>query len=273
MNARPAPTLLQTEAAREEAALRWQHFNVETVKSVSLGELTAAHATIHQVAENISGETTDCDKRAILYFSVYEDSGGNFMFPLVATHGSLWGVTHTLWLEGWVRRLLLPLSPGGTVQRWLDALDAVRDINRRVFVEVYSTFYFTRYYGSHPQAGELIKPEVLALYNRVHEAIARDEPLSYEERRDVYRDIFQHEQDDIVDPGIQDAVAMCANPAFVRPFAIVSPRFRYFPKGQRLFFTDFTSVDQRNREGLRALAFAEEVGTARVLEAMGEYGV
>ena len=51
----------------------------------------------------------------------------------------------------------------------------------------------------------------------------------------------------------------------------VSPRFAYFPRRERLWFSDFTSVDQRNREGMRACEFAEEVGPDRVLQALGEY--
>jgi hypothetical protein len=57
----------------------------------------------------------------------------------------------------------------------------------------------------------------------------------------------------------------------VSVFKRVRPRFAYFPKGERLVFTDFTSVDQRNREGLRAMDFAELVGAPRVLEAMADY--
>ena len=56
-------------------------------------------------------------------------------------------------------------------------------------------------------------------------------------------------------------------------FWFVRPQFRYFPAGQRLVFTDFTSVEQRNREGLRALDFAEDVGPERVFEAMSEYPI
>jgi hypothetical protein len=36
-------------------------------------------------------------------------------------------------------------------------------------------------------------------------------------------------------------------------------------------FTDFTDVEQRNAQGLRAMDFAEQVGDARVLEALSEY--
>jgi hypothetical protein len=263
-----APTPTDTLKARQASSRQWQHLADHT--SVSLEQLLAAHASIHAVAEQISGRPIDSQKRAVIYYSIYEDSAGNFMFPLVATHGSLWGVKHTVRLER-VLNKIRRASRHGTIARWIDALDMVRDINRRVFVEIYTTFYFTRFYGQHPKAGEIIEPEVLKLYNRVHTAIASDTPLTLEERREVYYNVFVHEQNDIVDPGIQEAAEASGSPWLVKTLKYVSPRFAFFPRQERLFFTDFTHIDQRNAQGLRALAFAEEVGAARVLEAMGEY--
>ena len=57
----------------------------------------------------------------------------------------------------------------------------------------------------------------------------------------------------------------------VSVFKRVRPRFKYFPPGESLMFTDFTDVAQRNREGLRAMDFGEQVGAARVLAALAEY--
>lgn len=250
----PAPTT-QAVAAPNEAPL---------------ATLLAAWGSIHAVAEELSGTSTDAGKRAILYYSLYEESAGNFMFPLVATHGSLWGVRHTTRVEGVLRRLR-PLSRTGTIDRWIGALDAVRDVNRRVFIEIYTTFYFTRFYGAHPRASDVVHPDVLALYNRVHRAIREQAPLTLEERREVYFGVFVHEQDDIVDPGVLQAARDAGSPLLLAALKRVRPRFAYFPPGERLRFTDFTDVEQRNREGLRALAFAEQVGPERVFEAMREY--
>ncbi len=265
-----APTSADTGARREE--LRHRMAPLGLGGASGLEALRAVWERIHEVAEELSGSSRDGQHRAVTYYALYEDSEGGFMFPLVASHGSLWGVRHTERLERWLG-LLLPVSRHGRVQRWLDALDAVRDVNRRVFVEIVSTFYFTRFFGRHELADQVVNPEVLALYNRVHAAISSAEPLDRSERRAIYYDVFVHEQDDIVHPGILEAIDMADSPWLNSIFKRVSPRFAYFPPGQRLFFTDFTSVDQRNREGLRALDFAEEVGAGRVLEAMADYGV
>lgn len=235
-----------------------------------LATLREAWRACQREADRLSGTTLDAHRRARHYHAVYVASQGNFMFPLIATHGSLWGVTHTKRLERMLG-VVHPFSRHGTVDRWMDALDRVRDINRRVFVEVHSTFHFTREHGLHPRAGDFVKPAILVLYNRVHEAVRTGRPLTLEERRDLYYDVFVHEQHDIVDPGIQDAAARCGNRLLVEAFKRVRPRFRYFPPGASLRFTDFTCVDQRNREGLRALDFAEQVGAERVYEAMDEY--
>jgi hypothetical protein len=238
--------------------------------SVPVEHLYAAHASLRDVAQRLAGDTCDASKRASLYYRIFEDSRGNFSFPLIASHGSMWGVTHTLAIERQLRRLL-PLSRHGRLQGWIDALDVVRDINRRVFVEIYTTFYFTWFYGSHPAAGDLIKPALLALYNEVHGAVEMGRHLSRADRQRIYYDVFVHEQNDIVDPGIQAAIRVCGSSPLVYLLKRVSPRFRYFPRHERLYFSDFTSVDQRNREGLRAFGFAEEVGADRVYEALSEY--
>ena len=268
------PTPSDTEACRVEAERRWSHLRTTASTEPSEQQVLSAHASIHAAAVELSGTTLDARKRAVLYYSVYEDSHGNFMFPLVATHGSMWGVSHTQRIDALLRRME-PLSRRGSVTRWLEALDAVRNVNRRVFIEVYSTFYFTRFYGQHPAARLVIKPEVLALYNRVHAAVSSGVPLTQAERRELYFDIFVHEQNDIVDPGVKEAaeVALAApgGRALMATLKRVSPRFTYFPRRERLWFTDFVDVEQRNREGLRALDFAEEVGPERVLAALSEY--
>ena len=268
-----APPLVEFASpaeARAAALERWAH--LDRGGGSSLTDIRNAHAEIKEGAEQLSGTTREARRRGVIYFSIYEDSEGNFMFPLIASHGSLWGVTHTVRLEQMLSSIR-PLSRHGRIDKWLEALDAVRDVNRRVFVEIYTTFYFTRYFGRHREAANLIKPEVLALYNRIHAAVERGELLSLSERRSIYYDVFVHEQHDIVDPGVHDAAEMAGSTLLLELTRRVTPRFRYFPPGERLYFTDFMSIDQRNREGLRAMDFAEQVTAARVLEAMGEYGL
>jgi hypothetical protein len=265
-----SPTREHIQRALDDATWRWQRFADAPIADGDLDGLRSAHAELLAHAERISGTSTDAIKRAVIYYSIYEDSRGNFMFPLIATHGSLWGVHHTLRIERWLQSIE-SASRHGRIRRWIDAIDAVRDINRRVFVEIYTTFYFTRYFGQHPLAFRVIHPRVLDLYNRVHKAIRDDRPLDEAARRDIYYRVFIEEQNHIVDPGIQMAAAAADSPWLTRICGVVQPRFRYFPPGKRLHFTDFTNVDQRNRQGLRALAFAEQVGAERVLEAMNEY--
>jgi len=276
MNSLPAYTSASGLFDRIQEALsfsreRWLAFGSWS-DEVDVQALRRAYEEINAVAETLSGGSRDAVERAVIYYSLYLDGDGNFMFPLIATHGSLWGVSHTLRIER-AFALLQPLSRHGRVQRWAESVDAIRNINRRVFVEIYTTFYFTRFFGTHPLAAQFVNPEVLPVYNAVHEAIRSGCPLTRAQRREGYYTVFVHEQKDIVDPGIQDATLASKSRLLVGIFSVVRPRFLYFPKGKRLHFSDFTSVDQRNREGLRALDFAEDVGPERVLEAIEEYSL
>lgn len=274
MNSTPAYTTASSLFERIQEALTFsrERWAIWDVGSDEMDEqaLQCAYDEIHAVAETLSGESRDAVNRAVIYYSIFLDSEGNFMFPLIATHGSLWGVSHTLRIErglDWLR----PLSRHGRVQRWAESIDAIRDINRRVFVEIYTTFYFTRFFGKHPLAAQFVNPEVLSVYNATHAAIQSGLPLTRPQRREGYYTVFVHEQNDIVDPGIQEATQASKSWILVNAFSMVRPRFLYFPEGERLQFSDFTSVDQRNREGLRALDFAEDVGPERVLAAIEEY--
>ena len=263
------PSFAHVRTLRDQERARWGHFAQGNPESLHFEELAKAYQDVQAFAFDLSGSTRDAQKRATLYYAIYEDSEGNLMFPLVASHGSMWGVGHTTVIEGMIAPMR-GLSRGGRIQRWLDGIDAVRDVNRCVFREIYTTFYFTRYFGKHPRADELVKPALLALYNQVHDAIRANVPLSREQRRTVYYVVFVHEQNDIVDPGLKDA-ANLAGRTLIELTKRVTPRFKYFPRNERLWFSDFTSVDQRNREGLRSLELAEEVGPARVLATLADY--
>src|SRR5689334_1520771 len=48
------------------------------------------HAALKAAAEVAAGSPTDIPRRAVLLHSLYQDSGGNHAFPLIALHGALW---------------------------------------------------------------------------------------------------------------------------------------------------------------------------------------
>ena len=77
-----APTRTQTQAALERSRQRWSIDDADH-RHVSLPELHAAYARFVSVATELGGTTRDATRRAVIYFSVYEDSGGNFMFPMM----------------------------------------------------------------------------------------------------------------------------------------------------------------------------------------------
>lgn len=54
------------------------------------GRLTAAYQEIRREAGRLAGGPGDMPQRVALLHSIFEDSGGNHVFPEVALHGALW---------------------------------------------------------------------------------------------------------------------------------------------------------------------------------------
>ena len=56
------------------------------------GELGICYMRIKREAEILAGDTMDFSRRAAVYHHLYQSSGGNHMFPLIAAHGALWAM-------------------------------------------------------------------------------------------------------------------------------------------------------------------------------------
>jgi hypothetical protein len=60
---------------------------------------------LREEAEDLAGRTGDFAQRAATYHHLYQHSGGNHAFPLLAAHGALWGSKHFragMRLGGWL---------------------------------------------------------------------------------------------------------------------------------------------------------------------------
>ena len=124
-------------------------------------------AALRAQAVALAGTTGDLVQRASVYHSLYDHSGGNHGFPLLAAHGALWA-------SGYFRR---GVRFGGLVaqaRRWLghdrDELmrrlhrfaEDFRDINRRVCVETYFIYWLTErpHLRSHAEGLMATRPAV-----------------------------------------------------------------------------------------------------------------
>jgi hypothetical protein len=242
-------------------------------------ELLRQHyGQIQQEATRLAGGLTDLSQRAAVYRHLFLESGGNHAFPIIAAHGALWAGSYFRFgmRLGSVLSLLSSRSPRRRIRlhEKLSAFaDALRDINRRVCIDTYVNYYFTRRHGRHPEAAQFVDADLLDHLNRLHVARQRGGILSDREKRRTFEAHFLHEQHSVVGPTVATAAEEfdwpLAKAIALRPLI----RFAYFPGQTRLWFRNFASREERIEKGLRAFEIAARVGWASVDAGLKRYGV
>lgn len=227
-------------------------------------------------ATKLAGGLLDLAQRASVYRHLYLASGRNHAFPLIAAHGALWaGGYFRFGLQlGRILSWQYALRPGRRHEmlRQLEAFANVfRDINRRVCIDTYKNFYLSKKYGQRAGIEQFIPLELLEPLNRMHAAQAAGAELSDDEKRLVFEAHFRNEQQTIVEPLISAALTQFEWPLLraiaLRP--LVS--FAYFPRGQRLWFRNFASQEERIEKGFAAFDTAATVGWSAVDAALARY--
>ncbi len=220
-------------------------------------------------AYGLVGGLNDFHRRAAVYAQLDEDAKGQNPFPLIAAHGALWasGFLPKAMLAGKVLALQYLYNPRKMLRQYrsLTAFaNVLRDLNRRVCAEAYAAFHFTRWHGHAPEAAALIPAPLLAVLNKLHKAVASGATLSADERRALYETFFLWEQESIVTPRLDAAMAAFDWPIAKRLSMRPRIRFAYFGSGHDLQFTNFASKAERIERGMQAYKRALEVGHGAV---------
>lgn len=241
-------------------------------------ELRSEYARLQAEGQILAGKLTDLSQRATVYHHLYQQSGGNHVFPLIAAHGALWagGYFRFGMRLGWYLSWQYGLTPSlraERLQQLQDFADVFRDVNRRVCVDSYVNFHLTSKFGSDPALRELISPELIAVLNEVHAAAKQGMALPDERKRHIFTTHFLHEQQNVVGPALENAVANFRWP-LVRWIALMPLiKFAYFEEGQRIWFSNFANRDERIRRGHEAFEMGQEVGWNRVAASLREYDI
>lgn len=240
--------------------------------------LTAAYESLHREATLLAGGLGDLARRAAVYRHIYRASQGNHVFPLIAAHGALWAgrqFRRSHKIGAWLS--LQYIANGRLSSQKLEQLaafcDALRDVNRRVCIDTYTQFHFSRRYGTHPDLERFIPAELLTALRTMHAACECGTPLRDDERRSVFHAHFLHEQAHIVAERVARAAAEFDWP--LAKFLAMRPRIRfaYLPPGTCLAFRNFADQQERIRHGLAAFDFAAAVGWDRVELSLDRYQV
>lgn len=211
---------------------------------------------IEQDALDLAGRPEDMSGRARTYRELYNASGGNFIFPLIAAHGAVWGCWY-LFTGRLVARLLnlLDWSTWPSIARvasFDQFVNTIQIINRDVLVEGYVAFHLTRTLGRHAVVKARLSGEMLELLTHMHAATSRGEIQSIAEQRRIYESFFRHEQERVAAPAVERAFAELQWPYMNRICRRPWVWFSYFRYGKSMNFSDFTAADERIEKGLIA---------------------
>lgn len=241
-------------------------------------EIENCYARLRLEAAQLAGTTGDLVHRASVYHHLYQHSGGNHAFPLIAAHGALWAN----WYFRWGMRLgkifaLRYIFDAELRQKRLDDLkayaDAYRNINRQVCIETYAAYYLTDRFGHLPDIGKFLPSTLVENLNRCHVARKGGGYLTREQKRDLFSAFFLWEQETLVGPGVTLATEKFYWPVLKWIALKPSIRFAYFPRHKRLNFRYFACTHERTEKGILAFDIAMDVGLAKVETALRDYGV
>jgi hypothetical protein len=237
-----------------------------------------AYAAIRAEATRLAGQPDDFARRVALHYGLYVDSGGNHTFPLLALHGVLWAsrfFASTGRIGDALRARYFYSVRERTYRMGMlhGFSEGFKFVNRGVFVDTFTNYHYTKLFGDHPAAGELLHPDLFAALTEMHAAAASGSSLSPERKRHVFLQSLQYEQEITVAPGVQDEIAKFDCP--ILTFLCLKPvvRFAYFPRRTYLFFRDFADKSERVAKALRSYDLADRAGWSEVSSSIREYGV
>lgn len=244
---------------------------------MSLEKLESSYAVFQKKATELAGSVLDIPRRVGLLTSVTRETGGNHVFPLLAAHGALWALGY-FEAGGSLGRLIAKRYFYNSTERVYrlgilrDFSERFRKVNRKVCIDTYANYLFTRDHGEDADAERIIPPNLLDALNRVHHASRTGKLLTEAEKRDVFEQSFLCEQEVTVSPGVQEAIdgfdcrimrQLCLKPIV---------RFAYFPRFRYLFFWNFGNTEERIDKGMASFRFAEKSGWDHVQKTLMYYG-
>ncbi len=234
-------------------------------RTVLQDQAEAFYREMHAEAVHLAGGIADLPRRAAVYHHIYRASGGNFAFALIAAHGALWAHWYLVAarVAAWILSAL-DISSSYTPAEKLAAYDAyvreLEDVNRRVMIETYTIFHFTRRYGRHPDARRIMPAALLDLMIACHEAADGSGQFPQAQKRALYDAFFRWEQHRVVGPAVDAALSRfdwkLMRNLCLRPWVW----FSYFRFGRSLNFRDFSSSNERIEKGLKAFDFGARQG-------------
>ncbi len=241
---------------------------------VGTQELQLSFDAIRREAVVLGGAPEDIPQRAAMLYSLFLDSKRNHSFPLVAMHGALWLQSFFDGVEKFLRGSPMPETVRRARLETLRTFTLVlKEANREVFIDTYTNYFFTRYFGEMEGAGNISGEEVVTMFRKIHRAAQENTRLSSEDYRDAFSACLIWEQKNSVTPRVREEAMRIHCPVLqsfcLRPVV----RFSYFPLFKLLCFKNFADPRERVARAIESFDIAMKVGWDEVMDSVSKYNV
>lgn len=237
-----------------------------------------AYLALREEATRLAGAPGDIARRVAVHHSIYRDSHGNHTFPQVALHGALWAYSffETTGRLGDILRYRYCYNRREQAYR-MSLLNGFAEgfkiVNRAVFIDTYTNYYFTKHFGTNPGATGILHPDLFAALNAMHSANRAGVDLSPAQKQHLYLQALLYEQEITVAPGVQAEVGKFDCPILRTCCLKPVVHFAYFPRHTYFLFRDFANKTERIDKAVRSHLLAERRGWDAVVATMPAYGL
>jgi len=245
--------------------------HVDNYAVLKAGGMSAAsvYEVIANDAVRLGGRFSDMPQRAAVYHHMYLMSGGNFIFPLIAAHETLWARWYLFLAKLGANCLALfdiscKLSRRDKMKAYHKYVNTYKKNNRDLLAESYKIFHFTRLYADHEYVCASMPIRLRELFLRCHQLSSGHQKMSHAEQRQFFEEFVRWHHSHVSGTSFVDAYH-----AFDWPLAkwfCARPwiKFSYFGLGQNLVYKNFTDTEERIQKNMKAFDWAVKKSWASV---------
>jgi len=223
----------------------------------------SVYEVISNDAVRLGGRFSDMAQRAAVYHHLYLMSGGNFTFPLIAAHETLWARWYLFLAKLGANFLALfdvscKMSRRDKMKAYTQYINTFKKSNRDVMTLSYRTFHFTRLYGDHAFVCATMPKRLKTAFLRCHQLSNKGQKMSPAGQRQFFEDYIHWQNANSIGSAFTDAFDAFNWPLAKwfcsRPWVW----FSYFGFGRGHIYNDYCDGEERSQKSLQAFDWAAQ---------------